>query len=279
MGQTSLSQPPVEFNIVVKQNEGSASVELKPGDLQLALDKQIVSATRVLPLRDMPRRVAIVVDASSSGRPTVQVTDAILRQTLEFLKRIHRDGQDRVSLYGFGGAVENVQKETMNLSDLVTSAGRIQFGGGTALFNAVSIAAMRVGDSPDASGILMVISDGDDNQSNVSQGDAIKIAQQRNVIVFTFNNTLSPDGFSQGTGVLRRIAKGTGGLYCHENTPERLATCLKGLEARISSTYRVEMGALTLPRDGKGHKLSVKSVIPALKVEAPEKLYSGGKKK
>src|ERR1700731_3776062 len=57
---------------------------------------------------------------------------------------------------------------------------------------------------------IILLSDGDDNQSHVTREEAIEMAQRAEVIVYTISTNLSGAG-SHGDKVLERIADATGG--------------------------------------------------------------------
>jgi Ca-activated chloride channel homolog len=269
---------PVEFNVVVK-SAGAAS-DLKPEYLRVTIDGQEQPITGIIPVKDLRRRLALVVDASSSVRDGRRATNSILSAAIDYLNQRHRPDRDLMSVYAFDSVVATLQNETNSLPAVVLSLKRIRVGGGTSLFNGVAVASMKVGDAMDAAGILFVVSDGDDNQSQITREEAIAIARERNVMVFTFNNTTtSPSNFTQGSAILRKLAEETGGTYCEEYKSEKIARCFERLEDQIESTYRIRLGGFTLMPDAKRHKLKVQSAIPALKISAPDDLYAGGKKK
>ena len=58
---------------------------------------------------------------------------------------------------------------------------------------------------------LVVISDGDDNQSRAYPDDAIKMCQRAETIIYTISTNVSPSR-DRGDDVLRKMAEATGGV-------------------------------------------------------------------
>ncbi len=58
---------------------------------------------------------------------------------------------------------------------------------------------------------LIVISDGDDNQSRAYPDDAIKMCQRAETIIYTISTNVSPSR-DRGDDVLRKMAEATGGV-------------------------------------------------------------------
>ncbi len=98
---------------------------------------------------------------------------------------------------GFDVAPNVTQDWTNNLDGLETGINRLRPGGGTALFDAVYTAcrdklldASR-GQEPVRKAIVL-LSDGDDNQSRVRPDEAIKECQRAETIIYAISTNWTP---------------------------------------------------------------------------------------
>src|SRR6185312_17546194 len=88
-------------------------------------------------------------------------------------------------------------------------------GGGTALYDAVYFAcrdkllkAQQTGPTRKA---IILLSDGEDNQSRVTREEAIEMAQRAEVILYAISTNVSGVK-KQGDKILERISDATGGV-------------------------------------------------------------------
>src|SRR5580658_9204708 len=117
---------------------------------------------------NLPLRVGIVIDASTSIRSRFQFEQ---QSATEFLLEILKARSDRAFVMGFDVTPTVTQDWTKNIDALETGVNRLRPGGGTALFDAVYTACRdkllsERGPEPVRKAIVL-ISDGDDNQSRV----------------------------------------------------------------------------------------------------------------
>ena len=118
---------------------------------------------------NLPLRVGIVIDASTSIRSRFQFEQ---QSATEFLLEILKARSDRAFVMGFDVTPTVEQDWTNNLDALETGINRLRPGGGTALFDAVYTACrdklldVSRGQEPVRKAMIL-ISDGDDNQSRV----------------------------------------------------------------------------------------------------------------
>ena len=116
---------------------------------------------------------------------------------------------------GFDVTPTVTQDWTNNLDALETGINRLRPGGGTALFDAVYTAcrdklldASR-GQEPVRKAMIL-LSDGDDNQSRVHPDEAIKMCQRAETIIYAISTNWTPSR-GKGDKVLAQMAEETGG--------------------------------------------------------------------
>src|SRR5581483_1477209 len=132
---------------------------------------------------DLPLRLGLLVDSSGSVTSRFGFEQQAATQ---FLTQILRPRFDQAFLIGFNTKSQLIQDYTDNVGLLSKGIERLQAGGGTALYDAIFHACHNklLGLSHDrpVRKALIVLSDGEDNQSYVSLQQAIDMAQRAEVI-------------------------------------------------------------------------------------------------
>src|ERR671931_824878 len=145
--------------------------------------QQIVNFTQQT---DLPLLLGLLIDTSGSvhGRFQFEQDAAV-----GFLQHTIRAHYDHAFVMGFSGRNKVVQEFTDNVSLLSTGVQNLQNGGGTALYQAIYNACKErlLKDDSDrpVRRALVIVSDGEDNQSEVSKAQAIEMAQRAQVLIYT----------------------------------------------------------------------------------------------
>jgi VWFA-related protein len=187
---------------------------------------------------NLPIRVGIVIDASSSIRQRFQFEQ---QSAVEFLLGILKARSDRAFVMGFDVVPNITQDWTNDVDKLQTGVNRLTPGGGTALFDAVYTACrdklldVSRGQEP-VRKAMVLISDGDDDQSRVYKDEAIKECQRAETIVYTISTNWTP---SRGPGdqVLSQMAAETGGQAFFPPSVEKMTESFKAIELELRSQY------------------------------------------
>ena len=187
---------------------------------------------------NLPLRVGIVIDASTSIRTRFQFEQ---QSAVEFLLQIMKAKSDRAFVMGFDVTPNVTADWTNNIDSLETGINRLRPGGGTAMFDAVYTAcrdklldASR-GQEPVRKAMIL-ISDGDDNQSRVHLDEAIKMCQRSETIVYAISTNWTPSR-GRGDQVLMQLAAETGGQDFHPPSVEEMGTSFKNIEEELRSQY------------------------------------------
>jgi VWFA-related protein len=230
-----------EVNLIftVTDKHGHYIPNLKQSDFAL-LDDQKAPA-KITSFRqqiNLPLRVGIVIDTSTSIRSRFQFEQ---QSATEFLLEILKARSDRAFVMGFDQTANVEQDWTNNVDALETGINRLRPGGGTAMFDAVYIACrdklldVARGQEP-VRHAMVLISDGDDNQSRVHLDEAIKMCQRAETIVYTISTNWTPSR-GRGDQVLTQLAEDTGGRYFFPPSVEEMATSFKDIEEELRSQY------------------------------------------
>jgi Ca-activated chloride channel family protein len=187
---------------------------------------------------NLPLRVGIVVDASTSIRTRFQFEQ---QSAIEFLLNILKAKSDRAFVMGFDVTPTIEQDWTNNIDGLETGINRMRPGGGTALFDAVYTACrdklldVSRGQEPLRKAMIL-ISDGDDNQSRVHPEEAIKECQRAETIIYAISTNWTPSR-GKGDKVLTDMAVATGGQVFFPPSVEEMSGSFKQIEEELRSQY------------------------------------------
>src|SRR6185312_7545180 len=137
---------------------------------------------------NLPLRVGLLIDASNSIRDRFLFEQ---QAATEFLHQIIRPRSDRAFVLAFDEVWDLTQDFTGDLDKLTKGVKVIRPGGGTALWDAVFYACrdklMKEKETGPVRRAIILVSDGDDNQSRVLRQEAIEMAQRAGVIVYTIS--------------------------------------------------------------------------------------------
>src|SRR3984885_11081801 len=160
---------------------------------------------------DLPIELGLLIDTSGSVRGRF---DFEQDAAVTFLQNTVRPNFDKAFVVGFNGQSKMMQSFTDNAALLSAAVHRLQDGGGTALYDAIYRAChdnlIKDREDHPSRRAIVVVSDGEDNQSSYSETQAIEMAQRAEVIVYAIS-TDDSGLVLRGDKVLQRIADATGG--------------------------------------------------------------------
>ena len=187
---------------------------------------------------NLPLRVGLLIDTSTSIRRRFEFEQ---QAAIEFILDTVHPRSDRAFVMGFDVAPDLKQDWTNDLDKLEGGINALRPGGGTALYDAVYTACRDKlldsarGQEPTRKALVLV-SDGNDNQSRVYLDEAIKMCQRAETIVYAIDTNTSPTR-EKGDDVLKKISDATGGITF---TPERLEDISNGF-ARLATSFAASM--------------------------------------
>jgi VWFA-related protein len=186
---------------------------------------------------NLPLRVGIVIDASTSIRSRFQFEQ---QSATEFLLQVLRAKNDRAFVMGFDVTPTVTTDWTNDQDALETGINKLSPGGGTALFDAVYVACRdKLGTSRGPEPVrkaIILISDGEDNQSRVYLPEAIKECERAETIIYAISTNWTPSR-GEGDKVLQELAEQTGGEVFFPPSVEEMATSFKDIEEELRSQY------------------------------------------
>ncbi len=249
-----------EVNVVftVTDKHGRYVKDLKESDFSVLDDKKPPKEIRTFHSEtDLPLQVGLLIDASNSVRDRFRFEQ---EAAIEFLNQIIRPGYDKAFVIGFDTTPEVTQDFTDNTELLSRGVHALRAGGGTAMYDALYFAcrdkllkASRTGPVRRA---IILLSDGQDNQSRVTREEAIEMAQRADVIVYTISTNIS--GIKQsGDKILERIADATGGRPFFPFQMTDVANAFAEIQDELRSQYLVAYIPDDFVHDGRYRSIQI----------------------
>ncbi len=199
---------------------------------------------------NLPLRVGIVIDASTSIRSRFQFEQ---QSATEFLLDVLRSKNDRAFVMGFDVTPTVTADWTNDQDALETGINKLSPGGGTALFDAVYVACRdKLGTSRGPEPVrkaIILISDGEDNQSRVYLPEAVKECERAETIIYAISTNWTPSR-GEGDKVLQALAEQTGGEVFFPPSVEEMATSFKDIEEELRSQYALVYTPADFKADG-----------------------------
>ncbi len=199
---------------------------------------------------NLPLRVGILIDTSSSIRSRFQFEQ---QSATEFLLQVLRAKNDRAFVMGFDVTPTVTADWTNDQDALETGVNKLRPEGGTALYDAVYVACRdklltERGPEPVRKAIILV-SDGEDNQSRVYEPEAIKECERAETIIYAISTNWTPSR-GEGDKVLQKLAEDTGGEVFFPPSVEDMAVSFKSIEEELRSQYALVYTPADFKADG-----------------------------
>lgn len=238
---------------------------------------------------DLPLRIALLLDTSNSIRPRLKFEkDA----AIDFLDKVIRREKDLAFLMTFDNEPQVIQDYTSSVDLLSSAIEQQRAGGGTALNDAIYMAAQKlahppvpVGPETEVRRVIVVISDGDDNLSDRALSDAIDASIRSEVAVFTVSTStdwLAIDDATRpskyhiegGDKVLQEFADQTGGHAFFPYRVDDLAQSFLDIGTELRSQYFIAYAPGNPPPVGVYRKIQVETDRKGLTVRTRKGYYA-----
>ena len=244
---------PNEVNVVftVTDKHGRRITDLKQNDFQILDDNKPPEQVRSFHNEtNLPLQVGLLIDASNSVRDRFKFEQ---ESAIEFLNQTIHPLKDRAFVVGFDVTPEVTQDFTDNTELLAHGVHELRPGGGTALYDALYFSCrdklLKAPKNLQVRRAIILLSDGDDNQSHVTREEAIEMAQRAEAIVYTISTNVSG---TKGAGdkVLERIADATGGRAFFPFQIRDVANAFAEIQDELRSQYAISYKPADLKHDG-----------------------------
>jgi Ca-activated chloride channel family protein len=173
----------------------------------LAITDQKIPVTGASLLRgaDLPLELGVLIDTSTSQRDAY--TDDTMKATQQFADKTIRRLEDRVFFLQFATTPQAtgwLKKEQLQSIPI-----KVRIGGGTALYDALALACKKRMGPRDwrepTRRVLVLISDGMDDRSQITRDEAVAEVLKAGVMVFTINTEDTGMGLNSGEKVMKNF--------------------------------------------------------------------------
>jgi VWFA-related protein len=243
---------------------------------------------------DLPLRVGLLLDTSNSIRDRLHFEQ---QAAIDFFYNVIRRDKDQAFLMTVDDEPEMVQGFTGDLNTLREAILKQRAGGGTALYDAIYQACQQLLKLPASVGnpdtdlrrVLVVISDGDDNLSRHSRGEALDIATRAGIVIYTISTSTNwivsdqeaaagdPSNRKymkdEGDKVLQQFSDESGGRAFFPYRVDDLAQSFAYIGDELRSQYSLAYVPIR-PGDGKFHKIRIEVNTKGLQVRARKGYYA-----
>jgi len=207
---------------------------------------------------DLPLRIAILVDTSNSIRDRFRFEQ---QAAVDFITSVIRPRQDKAMIVSFDSSAELVSDLIDEPDKLAQAIRSLRPGGGTALYDALYYACrdkLQL-DKPKYSfrRAVVIVSDGDDNQSRVSRDQALEMAQKADAVIYCISTNISRIE-SDGDKVLKYLARETGGQSFFPFKSEDLAQSFENIANELRHQYAIFYRPDPFRTDGLYHTVDLR---------------------
>ncbi len=275
---TTITKRVDEVNVVftVTDKRGHFVKDLKQNDFRVMDDNKPAQSIRSFRNEtNLPLRVGLLIDASNSVRDRFKFEQ---ESAIEFLNQIIRPNFDRAFVIGFDTTPEVTQDFTDNTEALSKGVRMLRPGGGTAMYDAIyyacrdKIMAYDKGATATRRAIIL-LSDGEDNQSRVSREEALEMAQKAEVIIYAISTNTSGIKL-KGDKVMEYFAEQTGGKAFFPFKIQDVSDAFSQIQDELRSQYAVSYKPADFMFNGKYRKIDILADNKKYKVRSRKGYYA-----
>src|SRR5882672_1830339 len=265
----------VDVLFIATDRRGKFVRNLNQGDFSILDDhKPPQSIVNFIRHTDLPLELGLLVDTSGSVRSRF---DFEQEAAIGFLQHTLRPNFDKAFVMGFNGRSQVTQDFTDNATLLAAGVHSLHSGGGTALYQAIYRACRDKlikgkADHPVRRAIV-VVSDGEDNQSDVSKQQAIEMAQRAEVIIYAIS-TDDSGLILRGDKTLQQLADATGGRAFFPYKMKDIKNSFAAIEDELRSQYVVSYRPADFNPDGRYRSIEINALKKDLQVRARKGYYA-----
>lgn len=247
----------VNMLFTVTDKRGRFITDLNRDNFEIFENKKPQKISEFTSESDLPLRLGILVDTSNSIRDRFRFQQ---EAAVNFVNGVMRD-QDKAMVVSFDSATELVSDLTNDTGKLEKAIRDLRPGGGTALFDAIYFACRDklMQDQPlyKFRRAMIVLSDGEDNNSKSSRDQALEMAQKADVVIYTISTNISRQE-TEGDKIMRYFAQETGGVAFFPFQASDLNQSFENIANELRHQYNVFYRPEPLKNDGQFHAVQIK---------------------
>jgi VWFA-related protein len=248
----------VNMLYTVSDKKGRFITDLTKDDFEVFESKKPQTIIEFAAETDLPLRLAILIDTSNSIRDRFHFQQ---EAATAFIDGTVRPEHDRAMIVSFDTAAELVTDLTDNIADLEKAVGNLRPGGGTSLYDAIFFACRDklMQDQPlyKFRRAMVILSDGEDNQSRYTRDQALEMAQKADVNVYTISTNITRIE-TEGDKVMRYFASETGGQSFFPFKASDLSQSFENIANELRHQYNIFYRPEPLKADGLYHTVEIR---------------------
>jgi Ca-activated chloride channel family protein len=248
----------VNLLYTVTDKKGRFVSNLTRDDFEIIENKKQQKILEFTAETDLPLRLAILIDTSNSIRERFRF---IQEAAINFVTTVMRPGKDRALVVSFDTSPELVSDLTEDQVAVTKAIRDLRPGGGTALYDAIFFSCRDVlmKDQPRDKfrRALVVLSDGEDNQSRWTREQALEMAHKADAVIYTISTNITHLETS-GDKVLKRYAEETGGIAFFPFKAEDMGQSFENIANELRHQYNIFYRPDPLKTDGLYHAVDLR---------------------
>ena len=270
--RVEVSRVPLLFTVTDKKHRFVTDLDREDFRVFDNRDQQIIK--EFVRESELPLRIGIILDASNSVRDRFKFEQ---EAAIEFIRGVLREERDRAFLVSFDTRAELIVDFTNDPEQLAAGVRNLRAGGGTALYDAIYYACRDKlpEDWPPEQfrRALVILGDGDDNQSQVTREMALEMAHKAEAVIYTISTNRSGRRMD-GDNVLRRFSEETGGVSFHPFQATDLEQSFANIANELRHQYFILYSPENFVADGSFHKVEIKTSVKDTMVRARRGYYA-----
>jgi VWFA-related protein len=250
-----VTRVPVLFTVADKK--GHFVTDLTKDEFEVVENKKLQNILDFNGESELPLRLAVLIDTSNSIRERFKFQQ---EAATDFVQTVVRPILDKAMVVSFDTSAELVADMTDDIGKLNASIQNLRPGGGTALYDAIFYACKeKLTDQPPEKfrRAMVILSDGEDNQSRYTRYQALEMAQKADVVIYTISTNRSGQEM-EGDKVLRYFAQETGGQAFYPFKASDLNQSFENIANELRHQYIVVYRPEPLKADGAYHTVDIR---------------------
>ncbi len=247
----------VSVAVTVTDREGRAIAGL-PRESFRIFDDKVERPISFFSEEDTPASVGIVFDTSGS------MDEAAMQRAREalsgFIETSHP--QDEFSVIGFGSSPQLLLDRVRDGKAVLDKFTYVNTTGNTALYDAVYMGVEKVSHGVYPKHAIVLISDGEENNSRCSFSKLRRTLEESGVVVYTVRVGKHPLPKSIGGMVMDQIAATSGGKSFWPKNSESMDQAFEQIALELRRQYSIGYIPTNFAADGKLHKIKVALTVP-----------------
>ena len=248
----------VNMLFTVTDKKGRFVTDLTKDEFEVIEDKKPQSILEFTAETDLPLRLAILIDTSNSIRDRFHFQQ---EAATEFINGAVRPHQDKAIVVSFDSAAELVADLTDDTEKLDNAIRDLRPGGGTALYDAIFFACRDklMLDQPlyKFRRAMIILSDGEDNQSRYTRDQALEMAHKADVVIYTISTNITRIE-TDGDKIMRYFGAETGGQSFFPFKAQDLEQSFSNIANELRHQYNLFYRPDPLVTDGRYHPVNIR---------------------